>query len=84
MNRDEIMSAVFKAIKRHVPDDERDEVTEETRLVDDLAFDSLDMVETVMDMERELGVAIPDDEADRLFVKGDIKAIIDGLEILLT
>ena len=35
--------------------------TNESKFVEDLSCDSLDMVELVMECEREFGVSIPDD-----------------------
>lgn len=38
-----------------------EEITDSTLFADDLGFDSLDMVELVMDTERELQVKVPDE-----------------------
>ncbi len=36
----------------------------ETKLIDDLGFDSLDAVEIIMDLEREFNIAILDSETE--------------------
>ncbi len=43
-----------------------DQVTLDANLVSDLGADSLDVVELVMAMEDELGVEIPDEDAQKL------------------
>lgn len=43
-----------------------EEVTPKARLKEDLGADSLDMVELVMRFEEELGIEIPDEEAEKL------------------
>jgi len=43
-----------------------DQVTFDANLVSDLGADSLDVVELVMAMEDELGVEIPDEDAQKL------------------
>ena len=45
---------------------DRDKVTPEASFADDLGADSLDLVELVLAMEKEFGVAIPDEEAEKI------------------
>ncbi|MEM7494719.1 MAG: acyl carrier protein [Myxococcota bacterium] len=40
-----------------------DEIEPEAKFVDDLGMDSLDVVETVMALEKEFKIQIPDEEA---------------------
>ncbi len=40
-----------------------DEIGSEAKFVDDLGMDSLDVVETVMALEKEFKIQIPDEEA---------------------
>lgn len=42
------------------------EITSETKLVDDLGLDSLDMVELQMEVEAKFDMSIPDDEWEEL------------------
>ena len=47
-------------------------ITAESRLVDDLKADSLDIVELIMDLEQEFDVEIPDEELPNVHTIGDI------------
>jgi acyl carrier protein len=48
-----------------------EQVTRSTSFVEDVAADSLDIVELVMGLEEEFGVTIPDDEAEGIKTVGD-------------
>ena len=43
-----------------------DEIKPESKFIEDLGADSLDIVELVMAMEEEFDIEIPDEHADRL------------------
>ena len=45
---------------------DREEVTDNARFIDDLGADSLDTVELVMRFEEELGIEIPDEDAEKI------------------
>ena len=48
------------------------EVTENASFINDLGADSLDIVELVMDFEKQFGIEIPDDDAgDKIATVGD-------------
>ena len=48
------------------------EVTENASFSNDLGADSLDIVELVMDFEKQFGIEIPDDDAgDKIATVGD-------------
>ena len=48
------------------------EVTENASFTNDLGADSLDIVELVMDFEKQFGIEIPDDDAgDKIATVGD-------------
>ena len=48
------------------------EVTENASFTNDLGADSLDIVELVMDFEKQFGIEIPDDDAgDKIASVGD-------------
>jgi len=43
-----------------------DEIKEDSKFVEDLGADSLDVVELVMALEEEFGVEIPDEDAEKI------------------
>ena len=47
------------------------EVTAEARFTNDLGADSLDTVELIMELEKEFGLQIPDDQAEKIATVGD-------------
>jgi len=55
-------------------------IRESSDLENDLGFDSLDKVETVMEVEEHFGIDVPDDVADGVRTIGDI---VDGVMGLL-
>lgn len=68
--RDEVKDLVLIVLQGQAGND-KSEFKEEVDLRS-LGFDSLDMVETVMKMEKEFNVAIPDADAEGLFTTGEI------------
>ena len=54
-------------------------ITMDTNLIDDLGADSLDVVELIMCLEDEFGIAISDNDAAQLYTVG---RIVDYLEKL--
>ena len=50
---------------------EAEKVTEEASFIDDLGADSLDIVELVMEFEKEFNIDIPDEDAEKLRTVGD-------------
>lgn len=53
-------------------------VTEESKFVNDLGADSLDVVEFVMEVEKEFDITIPDEEAANLEKVGDAVKYIEA------
>lgn len=51
-------------------------ITLESKLIEDLKADSLDVVELIMDLEQEYGIEIPDDELPGIRTVGDIVKFI--------
>ncbi len=47
------------------------EVKRESSFANDLGADSLDIVELIMDFEKEFGVSIPDEESENIQTVGD-------------
>ena len=48
------------------------EVTTEASFTNDLGADSLDTVELIMEFEKEFGISIPDDQAEKIGTVGEI------------
>lgn len=48
-----------------------EEITEETRFIDDLGADSLDIFQIIMTIEDETGVEIPQEAAEKIITIGD-------------
>lgn len=55
-----------------------DKVTETATFVNDLGADSLDVVEFVMEVEKEFNITIPDEEATKLNTVGDAVKYIEA------
>lgn len=51
-------------------------ITADTRIIEDLNADSLDMVEMLMSAEDEFDVEIPDEEIEHLKTVGDVAEYI--------
>jgi len=49
-----------------------DEVKEESKFVEDLGADSLDVVELVMALEEKFDIEIPDEEAEKIQTVKDV------------
>lgn len=47
------------------------EVTHEASFANDLGADSLDTVELIMEFEKEFGISIPDEAAEKIVTVGD-------------
>ena len=56
---------------------EESEVTPEANFQTDLGADSLDTVELIMEFEKEFGISIPDDQAEKIATVGDAIAYIE-------
>ena len=54
----------------------KEEIKTESKFVDDLKADSLDVVELVMEFEDEFEVTIPDDDYDKIKTVGDAVSYI--------
>ena len=53
-------------------------ITPETRFIEDLKADSLDLVELVMDLEDRYGVEIPDEQLAEIKTVGQIVEIVEN------
>ena len=77
MNTD-VYDRVVDVLVDHLNVD-KDDVTLEDHLIDDLGADSLDLIEIVMLIEDEFGVSIPDDIAENI---NTVQDIVDQLATL--
>ena len=53
------------------------DVREEASFTNDLGADSLETVELMMDLEKEFGITIPEEESEKLSTVGDAIAYIE-------
>ena len=73
----EIASKVQKIIVDKLGVDES-EVTATASFTNDLGADSLDTVELIMEFEKEFGISIPDDQAEKIATVGDAVSYIEA------
>lgn len=73
----EIQSKVVAIIVDKLGVDES-EVKPEASFTNDLGADSLDTVELIMEFEKEFGITIPDDQAEKIATVGDAVAYIEA------
>ena len=75
------MSEVASRVKAIIVDKlsvEETDVTNEASFTNDLGADSLDTVELIMEFEKEFGISIPDDQAEKITTVGDAVAYIEA------
>ncbi len=71
---------IFNRVKKIVADNlsvEESEITEKTSFVEDLGADSLDLVDLVMALEKELGISIDDEKLSELSTVSDVIDLIE-------
>ncbi len=71
----------FEKVKKIVAEKlnvKEDTITETSTFVNDLGADSLDVVEFVMEVEKEFDITIPDEEAAKLNTVGDAVKYIEA------
>ena len=74
------MSEIASRVKAIIVDKlgvEESEVTNEASFTNDLGADSLDTVELIMEFEKEFGISIPDDQAEKIGTGGDAVSYIE-------
>jgi len=57
-----------------------DEVKEESKFVEDLGADSLDVVELVMALEEKFDIEIPDEDAEKIATVTDAIKFIENIQ----
>ena len=76
MNKEEIKSKIKEIIVDH-NDFEAEQVTDSADFKADLGIDSLDNVELFMEIEKEFGITIPADEAEKAHTLNDCVEIVE-------
>ena len=74
------MSEIASRVKAIIVDKlgvEESELTETASFTNDLGADSLDTVELIMEFEKEFGISIPDDQAEKIGTVQDAVAYIE-------
>jgi acyl carrier protein len=56
----------------------REEITPESSFVDDFEMDSLDMVEMLIDLEKETGIKIPNEDVKEIKTVGALVSYLEG------
>ncbi len=75
------MSEIADKVKAIIVDKlsvDENEVTLEAEFSKDLGADSLDTVELIMDFEKEFGITIPDEDAEKIATVGDAVEYIEN------
>ena len=75
------MSEIASKVKAIIVDKlgvEESEVKNEASFTNDLGADSLDTVELIMEFEKEFGISIPDDQAEKIGTVGDAVSYIEA------
>lgn len=75
------MSEIKSKVKEIIVDKlsvEESAVTEEASFTNDLGADSLDVVELIMEFEKEFDITIPDDKAENITTVGDAISFLEA------
>jgi acyl carrier protein len=75
------MSNITARVKAIIVDKlgvDENEVVNEASFTNDLGADSLDTVELIMEFEKEFGISIPDDQAEKISTVGEAIAYIEN------
>jgi acyl carrier protein len=77
------MSEVAAKVKAIIVDKlgvEEADVVATASFTNDLGADSLDTVELIMEFEKEFGISIPDEEAEKISTVGDAISHIEAIQ----
>ncbi|WP_294457150.1 acyl carrier protein [uncultured Bacteroides sp.] len=75
------MSEIASKVQKIIVDKlgvEESEVVPTASFTNDLGADSLDTVELIMEFEKEFGISIPDDQAEKIQTVGDAISYIEA------
>lgn len=67
-----ILERVKDVISEQLGIDDTETINMETSFMDDLSADSLDLVELIMALEEEFDLEIPEADAEKIIVVGDV------------
>ena len=76
-----MMATVQPKVKEVIADQlgvDPERVKVEASFIDDLGADSLDIVELVMEFEKQFSVNIPDEDAEKISTVGDAVSYLEG------
>ena len=80
-NFNKTMSDIEKKVKEIIAEKlgvDESVVKNEASFANDLGADSLDTVELIMEFEKEFGISIPDDQAEKITTVGDAISYIEN------
>ena len=75
------MSEIASKVQKIIVDKlgvEESEVVATASFTNDLGADSLDTVEMIMELEKEFGISIPEDQAEKIQTVGDAISYIEA------
>ena len=75
------MSEISEKVKQLIVEKlsvDANEVKDEASFANDLGADSLETVELMMDLEKEFGITIPEEESEKIDTVGDAIAYIEA------
>ena len=75
------MSEISEKVKQLIVEKlsvDANDVKDEASFTNDLGADSLETVELMMDLEREFGITIPEEESEKITTVGDAIAYIEA------
>nr|MDD6336424.1 acyl carrier protein [bacterium] len=73
--------SIFETVQGYIAEQlamDASQITLESKLIDDLKADSLDIVQLIMNIEQEFGIEISDEDIAKLSSVGDIVAYIES------
>jgi acyl carrier protein len=75
------MATIAERVKKIIVDKlgvDEAEVVGAASFTNDLGADSLDTVELIMELEKEFGISIPDEAAEKIQTVGDAVSYVEG------
>ena len=73
----DIKEKVIEIVVEQLNVTDKDSVTMDSKIVEDLGADSLDIVELVMALEETFSIEVSDDESKELITVGNVVAFIE-------